>query len=122
MKASLLCVVLTDSGSLFLTFVNNSHRDSLENPTARRSVLQVVDACALSEDFRLLARGDLTHVGEGGSKLSGGQRARISLARAVYQNKVSTVLRIRDILVRIRIRGSVPLTNGSGSGSWYFRQ
>ena len=32
------------------------------------------------------------------------------------------VLRIRDILVRIRIRGSVHLTNGSGSGSWCFRQ
>jgi hypothetical protein len=30
------------------------------------------------------------------------------------------VLRIRDILVRIRIRGSVPLTNGSGS--CYFRE
>jgi hypothetical protein len=32
------------------------------------------------------------------------------------------VLRIRDILVRIQIRGSVPLTNGSGSGSCYFRR
>ncbi len=36
------------------------------------------------------------------------------------------VLRIHDILVwirmRIRNRGSRPLTNGSGSGSWYFRQ
>jgi hypothetical protein len=101
---------MIDSGGRF--------RESLEN--SRAGVVQVVDACALSEDFRLLARGDLTHVGEGGSKLSGGQRARISLARAVYQNKVATVLRIRDILVRIRIRGSVPLTNGSGS--WYFRQ
>jgi hypothetical protein len=30
---------------------------------------------------------------------------------------VKTVLRIRDILVRIWIRGSVPLTNGSGSDS-----
>ena len=50
---------------------------------------QVVEACALSDDFRLLSRGDLTHVGEGGSKLSGGQRARFSLARAVYQNKAS---------------------------------
>ncbi len=30
------------------------------------------------------------------------------------------VLRIRDILARIRIPGSVPLTNGSGSGSCYF--
>ncbi len=32
------------------------------------------------------------------------------------------VLRIRDILVRIRIRGSGPLTKGSGFGSCYFRQ
>ncbi len=32
------------------------------------------------------------------------------------------VFRIRDILVRIRSRGSVPLTNGSGSGSCSFRQ
>ncbi len=32
--------------------------------------------------------------------------------------KYKAVLRIRDILVRIRIRGSVPLTNGSS----YFRQ
>jgi hypothetical protein len=33
-------------------------------------------------------------------------------------------LRIRDILVRLRLRGSVPLTNGSGSdsGSYFFHQ
>jgi hypothetical protein len=39
-------------------------------------------------------------------------------------NLSAALRRIRDILVRIRIRGSVPLTNGygSGSGSCYFRQ
>jgi hypothetical protein len=31
-------------------------------------------------------------------------------------NALSPVLKIRDILVRIRIPRSVPLTNGSGSG------
>jgi hypothetical protein len=36
--------------------------------------------------------------------------------------KYQPVLRIRDILVRIRIRRFVPLTNGSGLGSCYFRQ
>ncbi len=38
--------------------------------------------------------------------------------------KVEAVLRIRDILVRIRIRGLEHCTNGSGydSGSCYFRQ
>ncbi len=32
------------------------------------------------------------------------------------------VLRIHDILGWIRIRGSMPLTNGSGFGSWYYRR
>ncbi len=32
-----------------------------------------------------------------------------------------TVLRSHDILVRIRIRRTIPPTNGSGSGSCYFR-
>ncbi len=32
-----------------------------------------------------------------------------------------TVFRTRDLLVRIRIFGSVPSTNGSGSGSFPFR-
>jgi hypothetical protein len=34
--------------------------------------------------------------------------------------RTNAVLRIRDILVQIWIRGSVPLTKGSGSKSCYF--
>ncbi|XP_064381893.1 ATP-binding cassette sub-family C member 4-like isoform X2 [Halichondria panicea] len=44
----------------------------------------VVKACALSKDIQQLAQGDLTLVGERGVTLSGGQKARVSLARAVY--------------------------------------
>lgn len=48
--------------------------------------LQVVAACGLSKDFEQLENGDLTVVGEKGVSLSGGQKARINLARAVYKN------------------------------------
>ena len=47
----------------------------------------VLEACALKEDLKHLSRGDMTKVGEGGVMLSGGQRARVALARAVYQDK-----------------------------------
>ncbi|KAJ1951500.1 hypothetical protein EC988_004027, partial [Linderina pennispora] len=44
----------------------------------------VIDACALRADLEMLAGGDMTEIGEKGINLSGGQKARVSLARAVY--------------------------------------
>ena len=46
----------------------------------------VLEACALTTDMENFPDGDMTMIGERGVVLSGGQRARVDLARAVYAN------------------------------------
>ncbi|DAZ93644.1 TPA: hypothetical protein N0F65_009049 [Lagenidium giganteum] len=45
---------------------------------------RVLDACGLRADLALFPAGDATEIGEKGVNLSGGQKARVSLARACY--------------------------------------
>ncbi len=69
----------------------------IQNATLRDNILfgkkyrkrwydAVISACALEDDLKMLAGGDLTEIGEKGINLSGGQKQRVSLARAVYSN------------------------------------
>lgn len=46
--------------------------------------LKVTRACALHNDFKAFQDGDLTVIGDRGINLSGGQRARVALARMAY--------------------------------------
>ncbi|KAI5115939.1 hypothetical protein M0805_009349, partial [Coniferiporia weirii] len=52
----------------------------------------VVDACALRPDFDIFEDGDETEIGARGVNLSGGQKARVALARAVYSRSKYVLL------------------------------
>ena len=53
-------------------------------PYDEKRYTDVIEACALKEDVHRFSNGDLSFVGEHGVAMSGGQRARLNLARAVY--------------------------------------
>ena len=56
----------------------------LGRPMRRGRYIRTLYACCLIEDIDNLPAGDLTVIGEKGVNLSGGQKARVALARAVY--------------------------------------
>ena len=77
--------IVTQEGWIFGgTVRDNITFGSHYNPEWYR---KVIAACCLVEDIEQWPGGDLTEVGEGGTTLSGGQKARINLARQVYQQK-----------------------------------
>jgi ABC-type multidrug transport system fused ATPase/permease subunit len=45
---------------------------------------KTIDACALRKDFEMLSDGESTEIGANGINLSGGQKWRVTLARAIY--------------------------------------
>ena len=67
--------------------MNGTIRDNIifYNQFDSERYYQVVNACQLDKDFDNLKHGDLTEIGSTGNNISGGQRARIALARAIYK-------------------------------------
>ncbi|GJC97574.1 ATP-dependent bile acid permease [Colletotrichum higginsianum] len=93
----------------------------LENASLRNNVLfglpfskerydGVLDACALREDLAALPDGDGTELGANGVNLSGGQKWRVTLARAVYSR--AEILLMEDIFSAV----------DSHVGAWIFEK
>ncbi|KAH0581287.1 hypothetical protein H2248_012386 [Termitomyces sp. 'cryptogamus'] len=57
---------------------------------------KTLEVCALISDLEILEDGDEAEIGERGVNLSGGQKARVSLARAVYSR--ASILLLDDVL------------------------
>ncbi|KAK1228101.1 hypothetical protein PQX77_008872 [Marasmius sp. AFHP31] len=62
---------------------------------------KVLYQCCLEQDLKLFGAGDLTEVGEKGVTLSGGQKARVTLARAIY-SQADTLL-LDDVLAALDV-------------------
>lgn len=100
-----------------------SQQSWLQNRTLRDNILfgaefdeerynKVVKHCALERDFTLFDAGDKTEVGEKGLTLSGGQKARVTLARAIYSR--ASILLLDDIL-SASVSRTLPLTSDADS-------
>jgi len=53
---------------------------------------EILTVCALQDDIDILPAGDQTEIGERGINLSGGQKARVALARAMYSPETRLLL------------------------------
>lgn len=101
-KSSILLTILNeleiDKGELTVNGVVSylAQEPWLFEGTVRQNILfteeydetryrDVIRVCALERDLELLPYADLTIVGENGISLSGGQKARVSLARSIYR-------------------------------------
>jgi ATP-binding cassette subfamily C (CFTR/MRP) protein 1 len=108
-KSTLCCAVLNETflnkGSITLKgeVAYAAQAPWILNATLRENILfglpldedrynRVIRACQLEHDLTLLEDGDLTDIGEKGINLSGGQKARVSVARAAYSNADTVIL------------------------------
>ena len=69
--------ILNDSIKNNILFFNDMNEDKYT---------KVIDLCELQQDIKLFEGGDMTEIGEKGIGLSGGQKARLVIARALYSD------------------------------------
>ncbi|EMD39575.1 hypothetical protein CERSUDRAFT_111891 [Gelatoporia subvermispora B] len=82
---------------------NETIRDNIlfGSPFDEERYNKVIEQCALKPDISLFDAGDKTEVGEKGITLSGGQKARLTLARAIYSS--AQMLLLDDMLAALDV-------------------
>ncbi|XP_063913159.1 ATP-binding cassette sub-family C member 4-like isoform X2 [Zophobas morio] len=125
-KSTLLYTILnevphsTGSVSVTGTISYSSQEPWLFSGTIRQNIIfgskfdehkyrTIIKICQLEKDFSALVDGDGTLVGERGSLLSGGQKSRISLARALYKD--ADIYLLDDPLAAVDAKVGVKIFN-----------
>ncbi|KIY70079.1 P-loop containing nucleoside triphosphate hydrolase protein [Cylindrobasidium torrendii FP15055 ss-10] len=95
---------------------NETIRDNIlfGSPYDEARYKKVVHDCALERDFTLFEAGDKTEVGEKGLTLSGGQKARVTLARAMYSS--AEIILLDDVLAALDVHTSKWIVDNCFSG------
>ncbi|KAG8182128.1 hypothetical protein JTE90_002622 [Oedothorax gibbosus] len=123
-KSSLISAILgemsKESGSIDMrgTIAYVPQQPWVLNRTLKRNILlerhmnedkynKIVEVCCLKPDLDILPAGDLTEIGEKGVNLSGGQKLRVNLAQAVYQDKEIYLLDDPLSAVDVHVRKSL---------------
>ncbi|KAJ7045853.1 hypothetical protein C8F04DRAFT_1066426 [Mycena alexandri] len=83
--------------------MNDTIRNNIlfNSPIDEERYSKVLYQCCLERDLELWDAGDATEVGEKGLTLSGGQKARITLARAIYSN--TQLILLDDVLAALDV-------------------
>ncbi|KAJ2847003.1 Canalicular multispecific organic anion transporter 1, partial [Coemansia brasiliensis] len=81
--------------------MNATIRDNIlfGNEYDQSKYIKIIHACALAEDLEQLPYKDMTEIGRQGVNLSGGQKARLALARAIYND--ADIYILDDILAAV---------------------
>ena len=99
----------------------------LQNDTLKSNILftspfeptrykNVLTACCLDADLEELSDGEQTIVGENGTSLSGGQRARVTIARALYSR--APLLVLDDVFSALDAKTAASLWEQCFCGDW----
>ncbi|KAG8160600.1 hypothetical protein JTE90_018799, partial [Oedothorax gibbosus] len=83
------------------------HNILLERQMHQDKYNKIVEVCCLKPDLDILPAGDGTEIGEKGVNLSGGQKLRVNLAQAVYQDKEIYLLDDPLSAVDVHVRKSL---------------
>ncbi|KAJ2030722.1 Canalicular multispecific organic anion transporter 1, partial [Coemansia sp. S2] len=132
-KSSLLLAMCSEvemtqgSGKLVGKIAYLEQQPWIMNDTLRANILfgreydeeyywKVLSACALTDDLEMWPKGDMTIIGENGMNISGGQRARLALARTVYSKAdiyfLDDPLSAVDAIVKRHILDNIILSTG----------